>query len=332
MFYQQSTTKPHHTLAIKINQTKIILYTKHFRKEPNATKYRIQHQREKWHCGHNDHSSIDHTVAGITSDLVISPEHCRSLARGKTIYLADYFLGVVYDTKNLIVITDGSTSNDNRNHCIDRGWRTQDTFLAHMQQTTLKNRMPTGKVLSDSAQVLPRALEEQGCETTSLGPDAYICDYLDNCVLPVLRTDEVNIVKEGTKYYIISGPDSTTKFVFEDENNPRKHCGKPTDIYPTTYDSLYVAITSGGFDLRYGRNLGEERNGATQLLQYIAPTEDNGFAQLYAYSSKHTSHYTSDEDINLNMEYEMHMGTKLNYLFFQSSQLLQNYKILRYNY
>ena len=93
---------------LEVSQTKIILYTKHFRKELNATKCRIQHQREKWHCGHNDHSSIDHTIAGITSDLVISPEQCRSLAKGKSIYLADQFLAVEYDTKDPIVKTDGS--------------------------------------------------------------------------------------------------------------------------------------------------------------------------------------------------------------------------------
>ena len=79
---------------LEISQTKIILYTKHFRKELNATKCRIQHQREKWHCGHNDHSSIDHTIAGITSNLVISPEQCRSLAKRKMIHLVDQFLGV----------------------------------------------------------------------------------------------------------------------------------------------------------------------------------------------------------------------------------------------
>ena len=102
---------------LEIVQTKIILYTKHFRKELNATKCRIQHQREKWHCGHNDHSSIDHTIAGITRDLVISPEQCRSLAKGSMIYLVDQFLGVEYDTKNPDVITDGSTSDHKRNHC-----------------------------------------------------------------------------------------------------------------------------------------------------------------------------------------------------------------------
>ena len=303
---------------LEICQTKIILYTKHFRKELNATKCRIQHQREKWHCGHNDQSSIDQTIAGITSDLVISPEQCRSLAKGKSIYLADQFLAVEYDTNDPIVKTDGSTSDSNRNHCNVRGWITRDTFLPHLQRTTFKVRMSTGKVLSDFAQVLPCALEELGCETTSLDPYAYIWDYQDNCVLSVLQTEDVNMVKQGTKYYVISGPDSTTKFVFEVKNNPQKHCGKPTDIYPTNYDSLYVAIISGVFDLRSGRNLGKERKGATQLLQYIPPTENNGFAQLYASDPKHTSHKMSDEDMYLNMDYEMHMGTKLDYLFFQS--------------
>ena len=46
---------------LEISQKKIILYTKHFRKELNATKCRIQYKREKWPCGHNVHSSIDHT-------------------------------------------------------------------------------------------------------------------------------------------------------------------------------------------------------------------------------------------------------------------------------
>ena len=243
---------------LEISQTKIILYTKQFRKELTATKCRIQHQREKWHCGRNDHSSIDHTTVGIISDLLISSEQCRSLGRGKMIYLADQFLGVEYDTKNPIVITDGSSDN-NRNNCTARarGWITCDTFLPDMQRTTLNVRMSTGKILSDSAEVLPCVLAELGCDTTSLDPYAYIWDCPDNCVLSVFRTEKVNMLKQGTKYYIISGPDSTTKFVFEVKNNRQKHCGKPTDIYPTNYDSLYVAIISGGVDLRSGRNLGK---------------------------------------------------------------------------
>ena len=156
---------------------------------------------------------------------------------------------------------------------------------------------------------------------------AYIWDYPDNSVLSVHRTEDVNLVKIGTKYYIISGPDTTTKLLFEVESNPQKYCGKPTDFYPTFYDSIDVEIISGGFDLRWQRNLGNERSGATQLLQYIALTEDNGFAELYAYDRKQMSHKTSDEDMYLYVDYEMHMKTKLDYLF----QLLKYFKPLKYN-
>ena len=55
------------------------------------------------------------------------------------IYLADQFLGVEYDAKNAIVITDGSTSDDNSNDCTARGCITRDTFLPHMQRTPLKS-------------------------------------------------------------------------------------------------------------------------------------------------------------------------------------------------
>ena len=85
------------------------------------------------------------------------------------------------------------------NHSTARGWITRDTFLPHMQRTTLRVRMTTGKVLSDSAQVLPCALEELGCDTTSLDPHAYIWDYPGNWVLSVFQTEEVNMVKQGTK-------------------------------------------------------------------------------------------------------------------------------------
>ena len=59
---------------LEISRKKIILYNELFRKEFNATKCRIQNQKENCHCGHNDQISIDHTVAGNTNDLVISPD------------------------------------------------------------------------------------------------------------------------------------------------------------------------------------------------------------------------------------------------------------------
>ena len=72
---------------LEVSKATITLYTKHFRKELNATKFRIQLQCEKWHCGQLDDSRIYYTVAGITSDLFISPEHCRTLAKGASVNL-----------------------------------------------------------------------------------------------------------------------------------------------------------------------------------------------------------------------------------------------------
>ena len=153
-----------------------------------------------------------------------------------------------------------------------------------MQKTNLKVTMENGKVLSDMGLILPCALEELGCETTSLDPYAYIWDYPDNCVLSILRTEDVNMVKRARKYYVISGKDSKSKFVFEVKNNPQTHCGKPTPIYPTNYISLYRAQLSEGFDMETGRNLGREKNGATKILQYLGPRERNDFGQLYAHN------------------------------------------------
>ena len=179
----------------------------------------------------------------------------NALAKGKMIYLSDQFLEVVYDAKCPIVITDGSTNGTIGNHCNSRGRLTRDTFLPHLQRTTIKFRMSTGKFLSDSAQVLSCPLEEPGCVTTSLDTYAYIWDKPDYCVLSLLRTEKVNMMKQGTKYCIISWPDLNTKIVFQIRNNPQKHCGKPTDLYPTNYSSLFVAIIGGGFDSYLEGNL-----------------------------------------------------------------------------
>ena len=69
-----------------------------------------------------------------------------------------------------------------------------------MQTTTLKATLENGKVLSDIGLILPCALEELGCETTSLDTYAYIWDYPDNSAISILRTEEINMVKQGKKY------------------------------------------------------------------------------------------------------------------------------------
>ena len=75
------------------------------------------------------------------------------------------------------------------------------------------------------------------------------------------------MLKQGKKYYVISGADSSSTIVYEVKNNAQKHCGKPTSIYPTNYDSLLMDRLSEGFEMDTGRNLGRDQNGATKILQ-----------------------------------------------------------------
>ena len=263
---------------------------------------------------------------GIASDIVISSKQCRTLAKRKEITLLRDSINFRFNTKNPIVKTFGSTTDDYRNECDGRGWIIRDTFLPHMQTTTLEVTLENGKVLSDAGLILPCAPEELGCETTSLDSYAYIWDYPDNCAISILRTEEVNMVKQRKNYCVISGADSSSKFVIEVKNNPQKHCGKLTSIYPTNYDSVYMDCLNEGIDMNTGRNLGHDQNGANKILQYWIPTEKGDFGQLYAQNPQlEGTQMSQTADLNnyLNIDYEMQLKTKTDCLFFQSSRVLQ---------
>ena len=127
--------------------------------------------------------------------------------------------------------------------------------------------MENRKVLSDMGLMLLCALEELRCKTISPDPYAYVWDYPDNCVLSLLRTEDANMVKQDKNYYVNSEKNSTSEFVFDIKNNPQKHCGKPSPIYPTNCYSVCMALLSEGFDMETGRDLGRKKNGATKNLQ-----------------------------------------------------------------
>ena len=102
---------------LEIRNARITLYMKHFGKELNATKCRNQHQWEKWHCRRLDHSSNDHTIEGITIDLIISPEYRLTLAKGASMILQGQWIGAERDTKTPVVKVSGDPIGSNRNHC-----------------------------------------------------------------------------------------------------------------------------------------------------------------------------------------------------------------------
>ena len=87
-----------------------------------------------------------------------------------------------------------------------------------------------------------------------------------------------------------------------------------------------MARLSEGFDKDSGTNLGREKKGATKVLQYLGPRAKNDFGQLYAHNPQLDGtqlHQADKPNSYLNMDYEMHLGTKIDFLFFQSSRLLQ---------
>ena len=61
------------------------------------------------------------------------------------------------------------------------------------------------------------------------------------------------MLKNDNHYYIVCQNTSENNYLFEVKNHPLHLCNKPTEVYPTTYDSMYVAIHYGGFDMKTGR-------------------------------------------------------------------------------
>ena len=77
---------------IQMNHVKLTMYTKHFRTEINGTTCRIKHQRNKFHCGMHDHTSMDIEQPQITSDIDLAPEQCKQASEGKSLTLFDHKL------------------------------------------------------------------------------------------------------------------------------------------------------------------------------------------------------------------------------------------------
>ena len=317
---------------VEVSQATISLYTKHFRTTINATMCRIKHQRNRYYCGMHDHTSMDNEQEQITSDLDLTPEQCRTLAKGGELQFFKEEQKVSFDKgeKKIILEVDGDASDDNRNDCDGYEWITKDTFEGHVQDIELKVRLKDGKVLSYLNLILPCSLDELGCESTSLDPYAYTWDKQENCILSVLKGKEtVKMLKNDNRYYIVSESTAESQYLFEVKNNPLHLCNKPTLVYPTSYESLYIAIHSGGFDMTTGRN---KNSAGPHLIHYQpndVPQNSKWFnpehtGNLYLYGTDRTGTLDPYDNTWLNMDYELHMGTKLDYLFFESSRALRS--------
>ena len=226
---------------LEVSRAKITMYTKHFRQEIHATVCRVKYQSEQWHCGFGDDSSMNaHYTGGITTDLTSAASQCRTLAKGCSITLEDETLEFKKGVKTTVLKhkdfdDDGADLSDKcRNECDLYGWVNRKTFEGDVQDVVLKVRTKDGKVMSKDGLQLPCPLEKLGCDTFSFDPYAYTWDAPDNCVLAIHRKEDVNMIKQGkNNYYIVSGRNNTSQYLFEVKTKPKVFCNKPVQVYPT---------------------------------------------------------------------------------------------------
>ena len=87
-----------------------------------------------------------------------------------------------------------------------------------------------------------------------------------------------------------------------------------------------MVIDFAGFDLASGKRMGF--SGGTQHLQYYQPSvSSEGRLFVHKPESPHTDNPEPETPHYFNLDYELHQETKLNYLFFESSKILEGSEI-----
>ena len=97
-------------------------------------------------------------------------------------------------------------------------------------------------------------------------------------------------------------------------------------VYPTNYDSLCVDIDSGGSDLASGKRM-RLSGGTDHLLNYQPSVSSDGRLFVHKPESHHTNNLNPETPHYLTLDYELHQGTKLDYLLFESLKMLEGSKI-----
>ena len=135
------------------------------------------------------------------------------------------------------------------------------------------------------------------------------------------------MIKQGkNNYYIVRGRNYTSQYLFAVKTEPKIFCNKPVQVYPTNYDALYVVIDFGVFDLAPGKSMGFSK-GTQHLQNYQPSVSSDGRLFVHKPESLHTDNPKPGTPNYLNLDNELHQGTKLDYLFFESSRMLEGSKI-----
>ena len=127
------------------------------------------------------------------------------------------------------------------------------------------------------------------------------------------------MIKANDKYYIVKDPKFTSaqsdfdlqSFMFQVYNKPQSLCSHPRIVYPTPYDSLYISLRDG-FDMNIGEPIHKFKPDTGAI------TLKNEF-----YSSDNKTVDTTYSQVYENIDFEAHLGTKIDNLHFNNLRQLQ---------
>ena len=243
---------------IEVTHAYVTLYQRHYRSKVNATICRIKHQSMHFFCNSFDSSGIDARQNMITTDLHLSADKCKSAADRGYLNLGYASIGNIPFKVNVKTVTNahaGKVDGENYNEFDDRSWIKLDTFETYMLNIFLNVNLKDGTVNNWQKNPLSCPVTTNGCKTTSLDAFAYTWEESKNCNFTVLNRFPAKMIRNEESYCIIkdisSPPIHSTqtrdsqKFMLQVMNKPQSLCGHPRIVYPTSYDSLFIAYTDG---------------------------------------------------------------------------------------
>ena len=310
---------------IKVTHTYDTLYQRHYRTKLNATMCRFKHQSMRWFCHSFDSSSIDARQNMITTDLYLSADECESAADRGYLNLGYASIENIPFKLNVKTVTNahaGKLDGEHHNEYDGRSWIKLDTFETYMQNVTLTVNLKDGTVNNWQNIPLPCPVSTNGCKITSLDAFAYTWEEPKNCIFTVLNRFSAKMIQNEESYCIIKGKSSPSihstqtrnsqKFMLQLMNKPQSLCGHPRIVYPTSYDSLFIAYTDG-----FNMNAGIQNK----------PTPETG--SIHNAGQPNSTFLTTSDDLppfkfsTSQIDYEAHIGTKLDYILFNSFYMLR---------
>ena len=179
--------------------------------------------------------------------------------------------------------------------------------------------------MSKNGLQLPCFLEKLGCDTTSFDPYAYTWDAPDHCVLAIHLKKDVNMIKQGkNNYYIVSEQHQSVSV--RSKNETRSLLQQTSTSIPYQLRFVIRGYRLGW--IRYSLWKEDEflrRNRREQYYQLSVSSDGRLF--VHKPESPHTDNPNSETPHYFNLDYELHQGTKLDYLFFESSKMLEGSEI-----